>query len=295
MRLHPAALLIAFGLLAAAPFDPAPASSQPAVSPAQADDVRFLADVGRIYDTADGPAMVNDHAGRLRIYREVMQRMEAATPAIRATSAWRRMHLFYSVAVATALVDAGDPATAEREIDRLLPQVRDYASRNPADLSMVEATGRLLRAKGQFAQSRGDAQAALPLFQALVPVTESLLASGAFPNRDYGERSLAIDLDNLANLEARAGNRAEAGRASLRALDLFRALAARAPESRPAQGSLLIALLRRAMNFREIDRLDEAERQIAVMRERGQLTDRYAGIPSQLPAMRAEIARSPSR
>lgn len=295
MHFHLVRCLLAFGSLTAVAVTPAPLWSQSSVSPAESDSARFLADVARIYDTADGRAMDNDPHGRLRIYRDVMGRMGAASPAVRATAAWRRMHLFYSIALTTTLADAGEPDLAEREIDALLPQVREFVSRNPRDLSMLEGQWRLMRSKGQFAQSRGDVQVALPIFRAIVPGMESLVADDVFPDRDYGERGLAIDLDNLANLEARAGNRAEANRASARALDLFRALAARAPDSRPAQGSLLIALLRRALNFREVDRLDEAERQIAVMRERGQLVGRYADLPSQIPALRAEITGATPR
>lgn len=281
---------MALALLCAALPSVAPAWAQSAPNNAPADETSvFLADIGRDYDSADGPALTNNPVARLAIYQRVMRRMDDAPASIRETPRYRRNRLFYAVAVATTLTDAGDPQRSEREIDALLPQVRAYVGATSTDLTMVDALVRLLRGKGQLRQVANNLSVALPLFREAVPLTQALIDANSFPNRAYGERSLAIDLDNLANLEAQAGNIAEANDASARALSLFRQLAAQDPDSRPAQGSLLIALLRRGLNFNEVERLDEAERQIAVMRGRGQLIDRYATVAEQLPSLRAGL------
>ena len=286
-------------LACAAAHMPAPAIAQAAVdqpavaqSPADGDVQAFLRDVRSYYETAGAPTLINDHGGRLAIYRETLRRLDNAPEALRSDPRYRRDHLFYAVAEATTRADVGDIEGARTETDRLLPEVRAHIDRNPADSDMTEALARLLRTRGQVAQVSGDLATALPLFREAAERTQQWVNSRTGADRAYRERALAIDLDNLANLEAQAGNGEEADRESSRALELFRSLAADAPDSRPAQGSLLIALLRRGVNFGEVERIDEAESLIAQMRSRGQLVGQYAAVAAQMPAIRREAARA---
>jgi tetratricopeptide (TPR) repeat protein len=286
--------MVSVALLATATPLCAQAGTAASDTPATADGpaAAFLREIYAVYDQAAAERYVNDAPGRLAIYRDVLARMDAAPATVRTDTQHTRMRLFYATAVVSTLGDAGDQAASRRETPPLVAQLRTALAASPNDVTLTEALARLLRVQGQHAQVDGNVADALPLFRETIGLNRALIAASSFQDRDYAERGLAIDLDNLANMEAQAGNRAEADQASQQALTLFRALAERSPASRPAQGSLLIALLRRAVNFGEAAQLDEAETQIRVMRGRGLLTERYAEIERMIPAVREQISRS---
>ena len=255
---------------------------------AQAD---FFEQLNSFYQTAGEPQFVNDHAGRLAIYRATLARLDAAPAAVRADARFARARLFYEVAIATTMPDAGEVDAGLAEVARLIPLTRDYLRSASDDAMMTDALARLLRVEGQFAQRRNDLSAALARFREAIALTRSLLPPDGGDISLYGARSLAIDLDNLSNMEAQAGNRIEANAASAEAVRLFRILAERDPSSRPAQGSLLIALARRAINFGDAAALAEAEGQMAAMESRGMMTSNYAPVRQLLAELRNRAPR----
>lgn len=259
---------------------PAPSAAQ---AQAQAD---FFEQLNDFYQTAGTPAFVNDHAGRLAIYRATLARLDAAPAAVRADPRFARARLFYEIAIATTMPDAGETEAGLAEVGRLIPVTRGYLRDAADDAMMTDALARLLRVEGQYAQRQNNLGQALSRFREAIGLTRSLLPADGNDISVYGARSLAIDLDNLSNMEAQAGNRREADAASAEAVRLFRILAERDPASRPAQGSLLIALARRAANFGDAGALGAAEQQFAMMETRGMLTPNYAPVRQLLAELR---------
>lgn len=254
---------------------------------AQAD---FFEQLDAFYETAGAPALINDAAGRLAIYRETLTRLDAAPAPVRADPRFGRTRLFYEIAIATTMPDAGEIEPGLVEVARLIPAARDFHRANANDHAMTDGLIRLLRVEGQFAQRRGDRTVALSRFREVLSLTRSLIPANGDVNA-YGARALAIDLDNLSNMEAQAGNRAEADAASAEAVRLFRILAERDRASRPAQGSLLVALTRRALNFNDQAALNDAERQLELMQSQGMMTPNYAPVRDVLAELRRRNPR----
>lgn len=243
----------------------------------------------RIYDEAGAPGMENDHLGRLAIYRRALVALDADSPPARRAPEVQAYRLFLQSTIAIHRLNTPEQTEALAEVDRLLPLVRTARQSAPANSDLATALGQLLRTQVRTAILDGNPAAAAAPAREAVALLEVLTTNA--PNDPFLRRSLAIDLDQLAAIELGAGDRAAANQASRRALGIFRELAAAEPDSRPAQGSLLIALTRRIMNFDDHALLDEAERQVAMMQRRGMFTANYAPIRDALAEARRRSPR----
>ncbi len=241
----------------------------------------------RIYDEAGAPGMENDSAARLAIYRRALAALDRNPAPLRADPRAVNYRLFLRATVAVHMLDGPEQAAGFAEIERLLPVTRAALAAAPREEDLLIATTQMLRVNVRTGiMARNWTAAAVPARE-LLTLTRQAVAADA--NDSFVLRGLAIDLDQLAAIESELGNRAAADQYSAEALDLFRELAAAEPASRPAQGSLLIALLRRAITFSEITRLDQAEAQVAAMRARGQLEGNYVNMANAIPDIRREI------
>jgi tetratricopeptide (TPR) repeat protein len=261
------------------------ATSAPAPVP-NAEATAFFETLDAYYQQGGDPNLVNDTSARLAVYRETLRRLEASPLAVHSDPRYRSTRLFYATMEA---VTASQVArnTGPAKIDRLIAEARAANQGDRIYSNIPYSLSMLLRERGQIAQVAGDYATALPLYREAADLTQMLINDGVFQARDEAERALAIDLDNLSNMEAQHGDAATANTLSNRALALFRSLAVAAPDSRPAQGSLLISLFRRIVNFQDRSLLDEAERQVAVMRSRGQLIGQYTPVVEGLAEIRA--------
>lgn len=278
--------------LAAALFIATPAApvAQPATEISQAS--RVLDEAGRIYDEAGDPALVNDAAARLAIYERALAHLDRAALDLTQGDAFRIARLFYRTAVAMHRTDAqsGDDGS---ELEALLPELRAAARDFPSSARISSSLSQVLRFQTNAAMQGGSFGRAAGYGRESVDRMRAIVALGN--DDDFTLRALAIDLDNLARIEARLGHHDRSDELGTEAIVLFRQLAKRQPGSRSAQGSLLISLVRRAIDMGEPELLDEAERVGADMAERGLLDERYRGIVEGFPDIRAqamEAARS---
>ncbi len=242
-----------------------------------------------IFDEAAAPGLANDPAGRLAIYRRALAALDADSPPSRNDAAVRPFRMLLRAAIAVHMIDGGEQAAGIAQVARLLPEARAAQAADTRSTDLATALSQLLRATVRTQLQEGNVSGAIaPARESLALATQ--LSENA-PTDQFRRRSLAIDHDQLAALEFESGNRAAADRSSRTALDIFRDLAAREPESRPAQGSVLIALTRRIMMFNDIALLDEAERQLALMERRGLMAPNYAPIRTTLAEARRRNPR----
>lgn len=281
-RLATAALAIASVLIM-------PMAAQAAAIEADANNPSAMQRSRGIYNEAGAPGMENDHLGRLAIYRRALVALDADIPLSRRDPAVQAYRLLLQTTIAIHQLNTPEQAAALAEVDRLLPLVRAAHVETPGNSELAAALGQLLRTQVRSAMLARNPVAAAAAAREAVALTEALTTNA--PNDPFLRRSFAIDLDQLSEIELEAGNRPAADRASSRALTVFRQLATAEPESRPAQGSLLIALTRRIVNFNDSVLLDEAERQLAMMDRRGMMTPNYAPIRNALAQARQRNPR----
>jgi hypothetical protein len=178
-------------------------------------------------------------------------------------------------------------------MDRLVPLARTMLRRSPENHDLLVSLAQLLRYQTTGLIAKGD------YLSALIPGREGLelvrAAVALSPDDNFKRRSLAIDLDNLAAAEAKVGNQFEANAMSLEALGHFRILAKAEPNSRPAQGSLMIALIRRATAQGEPALIDEAVKVAEGMRTRGFLVERYLTMYEAMPDFRQQAVEQQAR
>ncbi|MEQ1688536.1 MAG: hypothetical protein ABL874_08180 [Sphingopyxis sp.] len=269
----------------------APALSAPSVADAQAaqgDVDGLLARARAIYDRAAEPELSYDVLGRLLIYRQALAELENGLARYGSDARVMQQRNFYRGAIAEVLAATGGTAEAQAIVSLALPSASELHTANPNNLTYAYDYARLLRTRvtmGMAARQHGtvreDALQVVALF-------EQVLVSD--PRSYEFRRLLAVDLDNAAEIARIVGDVSGADPMSQRALDLFREMAVELPDDRRTQGSLLIALIRRAQTLRSLPLLDEADDQIAAMRTRGLLTERYANMPGLVSRLRAEFA-----
>ena len=271
--------------LAAALFVAAPAApaAPPATEVAQASQI--LSEASRIYDEAGDPALVNDANGRLAIYERALAHLDRASPDLIQGDAFRIARLFYRTAIAMHRPRARSGEDGS-ELEALLPELRAAARDFPDSARISSSLSQVLRFQANAAMQAENFGRAAGYGRESVERMRAIVALGN--DDDFTLRALAIDLDNLARIEARLGRRDRSDALGGEALGLFRQLAQRQPGSRAAQGSLLISLVRRAVDMGEPELLDEAERVGAGMAERGLLDERYRGIVDGFPRIRAQ-------
>lgn len=273
----------AAAVLAAAPAAPAPppvASISPAVD--------TLAEARRVYDMGGDPKLVNDAAGRLRHYERALAILDAAPADLLLDRPFRIDRLFYRTSIAMHRTYAA-PVEGRAELDALLPELRAAQSEFSDSIQLSGALSQILRFQTGVALRDEQFGLAAGLAREGVDRMRAIVAEGN--GDDFTIRSLAIDLDNLARIEARLGQIDRSNELGLEALGLFRKLAARQPDSRPAQGSLLISLVRRAVDLGEPHLLDEAATVSAEMERRGLLDDRYRSIVEDMDNIRARAEK----
>lgn len=241
----------------------------------------------RIYDEAGAPGMENNSAARLAIYRRALTALDRNPAPLLADPRAAHYRLFLRATIAVHMLDTPEQAAGFAEIERLLPITRAALAVTPTEEDLLIATTQMLRVNVRTGIMASNWTAAAVPARELLTLTRQAVAADA--NDSFVLRGLAIDLDQLAAIESELGNRAAADQYSAEALDLFRELATAEPGSRPAQGSLLIALLRRAITFGELARLDQAEAQVAAMRARGQLEGNYLNMANAIPGIRRDI------
>jgi hypothetical protein len=271
----------AAALLVAAPATSPPA---PATGLSPASDV--LAEASRIYDTASDPALANDTPGRLRIYERALAVLDTAPPDMLLTDRFRVSRLFYRTAIAVHRSLGPTAAQGTAELDALLPELRAAQKEYPDSANISGSLSQVLRFQTNIALREERYGEAAGLAREGVDRMRAIVAANN--DDDFTVRSLAIDLDNLARIEARLGHGDKSSELGLEALGLFRKLAKRIPESRPAQGSLLISLVRRAVDQGEPHLLDEAASVGAEMERRGLLDDRYRPMIDDMDNIRAD-------
>jgi hypothetical protein len=271
----------AAALLVAAPVAAPPT---PTTSLSPAGDI--LAEASRIYETAGDPALANDTPGRLRIYERALAVLYTAPPDILLTDEFRVSRLFYRTAIAMHRSTGPTAARGTNELDALLPELRAAQKEYPDSATISGSLSQVLRFQTNIALREERYGAAAGLAREGVDRMRAIVAAGN--DDDFTVRSLAIDLDNLARIEARLGHGDKSSELGLEALGLFRKLAKRMPDSRPAQGSLLISLVRRAIDQGEPHLLDEAVSVGADMEHRGLLDDRYRPMIEDMENIRAD-------
>jgi hypothetical protein len=285
---HCAIALTALAGLGALSMAAVPASAATQAAQTQSTDSvdRGLTAARAIYDEAGQPGMENDHRARLTIYRRALAALnQSVGTGPHADVRVENARLFYRSTIAVHMLASPEQAAGLREVDALVPQFRQALTRSPADYDLQVGFAQLLRVQVRTAITENNTARALEPARALAALTRQLSTSN--PSDTFVRRAFAIDLDQLSSLEESVGNIAAADAANGEALQLFRQLAAAEPQSRPAQGSLLIGLIRRAAMFGYPELIPEAERQIAAMRGRGQLVDQYARIASSMGEVRA--------
>lgn len=240
----------------------------------------------RIFDEGAAAEVQNDAAARLAIYRRALAQLERAPAAMRSDPLWQRDSIFYRSAIFTHRSDLGERDAVLKELPAFLAETRLFASNHKLDDDTALSLAEILRLQTNGAIFAGNQREALALAREGVKLV--LDVSTRNPNDQFIRRSLAVDLDNLAEIEAKSGLSNAADQSSLAALDIFRDLAKRQPDVRAANGSVLIALLRRAVNFGEPERIEEARAVIATMRSRGQLVERYRNMAENIDAFESE-------
>lgn len=277
-------------LLAAAPAASPPAPA-PTASLSPAADI--LAEASRIYETAGDPALANDAAARLRIYEQALVVLDTAPSDIMLTDAFRVSRLFYRTAVALHRTYGPSPDRGAAELNALLPELRAAQKDYPDSAQISGSLSQVLRLQTNVALRDERYGEAAGLAREGVDRMRAIVAAGN--DDDFTVRSLAIDLDNLARIEAHLGHSDRSSEIGIEALGLFRKLARRQPASRAALGSLLISLVRRAVDLGEPQLLDEAARVGADMERAGLLDDRYRPIVEDMADIRASAEEEASR
>ena len=257
---------------------------------ALAGDQQELDEARRIYDLAGAPELDGDRKARLAIYKRAFAKLDSITPNFATSKRYKIDTPFYKMSIAIHLADNSLDSKVQSAVDELLPEIRSVLATYPESGELKLALTQGLRIKTQQATIQNRYKDALPTAREGGKLIAEL--SERSPNDRFIKRALAIDLDNLANIEAKLGNSEKANIASQQALIYFRELAQAQPNSRPAQGSLLISLVRRGMNNGEPELIDEAEQLGKTMRERGILVGRYAELLKNIGAIRksAEVA-----
>lgn len=269
----------------------APTLSVPTMANAQAAQEEvdgLLARAQAIYDRAAAAELNYDVLGRLRIYRQALAELEGGLARHGGDNRVMAYRNFYRGAVAEALAATGGIAEAQAILRVAIPSALQLHAANPDNLGFSYDYARLLRTQVQIAMAAGQYGAVREDSLQVVALADQVRASN--PQSYEFRRLLAVDLDNAADIASRLGDASAADPLSLRALNLFREMATELPDDRRTQGSLLIALIRRAQSLRSLALLDEADAQIAAMRTRGLLTERYANMPNLVSLLRAEFA-----